>query len=135
MKRIALTILALITSVGLAFGTAYAFSEADLQKLKTTKSCAECDLSGALLIHWVLPGADLSRANLAGANLSEAFLVGANLEGANLSNAILSGASLAHANLFRAKLPEANLYVVSFAGATWTDGSQCGRGSIGSCKK
>lgn len=106
MKRIALAFSVFIISVSLAFGTASAFNAADLQKLKTTRNCVECDLSGAVLIHWVLSGADLSGANLA-------------------------GASLAHASLFRAKLSEASLYVVGLSGATWTNGSQCERGSVG----
>ena len=135
MIRIAPTILAVITSVGLTFGAASAFNQADLQKLSASKNCAECDLSGALLIHWVLPGADLSGANLAGANLTEAFLAGANLSGANLSGAILTSASLAGANLLRAKLPGANLLFTNMVGATWTDGSRCERHSSGWCKK
>ena len=118
MTRIGLTILAVITSVGLAISTASAFNQADLQKLSATKTCPDCDLSGALLIHWLLPGADLSGANLAGANLTEAFLAGANLSGANLSGAILTSASLAGANLFRAKLPGANHLLVQLSGAT-----------------
>ncbi len=99
MKVIALTILALVAAVGLTFGTASAFNQADFQKLKTTGNCADCDLSGALLIHWKLAGADLSGADLSGANLTDTWLAGANLSGANLSNAILTGASLAGANL------------------------------------
>jgi uncharacterized protein YjbI with pentapeptide repeats len=135
MKSVVLTTLALIASIGPAFSTASAFSEADLQKLKTTGNCVDCDLSGAVLIHWNLSGADLSRANLAGANLTDAYLAGANLSGVNLSNAILTGASLAHADLFRAKLPAPNLLFVNLSGATWTDRSRCGSGSSGSCKK
>jgi hypothetical protein len=52
MKSIVLTILALIASVCLAFNVASAFSQADLHKLKTTGNCVNCDLSGAVLIHW-----------------------------------------------------------------------------------
>ena len=135
MKRVILTILGLIASIGPAFSTASAFSEADLQKLKTTGNCVNCDLSGAVLIHWNLSGADLSGANLAGANLTDTYLAGASLSGVNLSNAILTGASLAHTNLFRAKLPGANLLFVNLSGATWTDRSRCGSDSSGSCKK
>ncbi len=135
MKSIVLTILALIASISLAFNIASAFSQADLQKLKTTGNCVDCDLSGALLIHWNLSGADRSRPDLAGANLTDAYLARANLSGVNLSNAILTGASLAHADLFRAKLPGANLLFVNFGGATWTDRSRCRSDSSGSCKK
>jgi uncharacterized protein YjbI with pentapeptide repeats len=135
MKSIVLTILALIALIGPAFNIASAFSQADLQKLKTTGNCVDCDLSGVLLIHSNLSGADLSGANLTGANLTDAYLAGANLSRANLSDAILTGASLGHANLFRAKLPRANLLFVNLSGATWTDRSRCGSDSSGSCKK
>jgi uncharacterized protein YjbI with pentapeptide repeats len=118
-----------------AAGTLSAYNETDLQKLKTTKNCADCDLSGALLMHWVLSGADLSGANLRGANLTGAWLPGANLAGANLSSAIMTSASLANANLFRAKLSGSNLLFTNLAGATWTDGSRCERHSSGWCKK
>jgi uncharacterized protein YjbI with pentapeptide repeats len=134
-KPVLMLIPALIASVSLFFGAAFAFNAADLQKLKATGSCVDCDLSGAVLIHWNLSGADLSGVNLAGANLTDAYLVGANLSGANLSSAILTGASLAHADLSRAKLSAANLLFVNLSGATWTDRSRCGSDSSGSCKK
>ena len=130
MKRVAFVTTVLITFVVAVVGTASAFNEADFQKLKTTGSCVDCDLSGVLLIHWNLAGA-----NLSGANLSDAYLAGANLSGTNLSNAILAGASLAHANLVRAKLPGASLFFVSLDDATWTDRSECEQGSVGSCKR
>ena len=135
MKRITLTILTFVVFVGLAFGTASAFDQADFQKLKTTGNCAGCDLSGALLMHWKLAGADLSGANLAGANLTEAWLAGANLSGANLSGTILTGASLAGANLFRGKLGASNLLFVDFSDATWADRSRCEQHSSGSCRR
>ena len=56
-----------------------AFSESELEKLKATKECNKCDLSGANLESANLKGADLSSANLKGANL-----IGANLDDANL---------------------------------------------------
>ena len=130
MKRVAFVTTVLITFVVAVVGTASAFNEADFQKLKTTGSCVDCDLSGVLLIHWNLAGA-----NLSGANLSDAYLARANLSGTNLSNAILAGASLAHANLVRAKLPGASLFFVSLDDATWTDRSECEQGSVGSCKR
>jgi uncharacterized protein YjbI with pentapeptide repeats len=135
MKRIALTILALVAAVGLAYGTASAFNQADFQKLKTTGNCADCDLSGALLIHWKLAGADLSGANLSGANLTDTWLARADLSGANLSNAILTGASLAGANLQGTRLSGTILLFTNISGATWTDGSRCERDSSGSCRR
>jgi uncharacterized protein YjbI with pentapeptide repeats len=144
MRMTALVVVASIVFF-VAAGTLSAYNETDLQKLKTTKNCADCDLSGALLMHWVLSGADLSGAdltganltgaNLTGANLTGAWLPGANLAGANLSSAIMTSASLANANLFRAKLSGSNLLFTNLAGATWTDGSRCERHSSGWCKK
>ena len=49
---------------------AVAFSEADLQKLKSSLKCPKCDLTGANLEGAVLPGADLTEANLFRANLA-----------------------------------------------------------------
>ena len=46
----------------LVAGTSFAYEEKDLEKLKSGKSCENCDLSGI----------DLSNANLQGANLSGA---------------------------------------------------------------
>ncbi len=134
MRITALVVVASIVFF-VAAGTLSAYNETDLQKLKTTKNCADCDLSGALLMHWVLSGADLSGANLRGANLTGAWLPGANLAGANLSSAIMTSASLANANLFRAKLSGSNLLFTNLAGATWIDGSRCERHSSGWCKK
>jgi uncharacterized protein YjbI with pentapeptide repeats len=134
MRRIALVIVVAMISF-VAAGSLSAYDESDLQKLKTTGNCVDCDLSGTVLIHWVLSGADLSGANLAGANLTDASLVGTNLAGANLSNAILEGASLAQANLFRVRLSGTNLFFTNLTGATWTDGSRCERRSSGWCKK
>ena len=64
MKRVGFAILIHVFCIGITFGTASAFNGEDLQKLKTTGSCVDCDLSGAVLIHWGLSGADLSGANL-----------------------------------------------------------------------
>jgi uncharacterized protein YjbI with pentapeptide repeats len=61
----------------------------DLDKLIETKSCPECDLSGA----------DLTRADLTGAELA----------GANLSRAILNNTEATYADLTEANLTEADL--------------------------
>ena len=74
--------------------------QANLNKLKSTKSCSGCDLTGVELV-----GFDLRNANLNGfANLSRANLIGADLTGAKLTNANLIGANLTGANLTDAKL-------------------------------
>lgn len=64
---------------------AFAFKPEHVEKLRSTASCANCDLSG-----FNFP----SNANLEKADLSGASLSGANLSGANLSKANLSGANL-----------------------------------------
>jgi len=98
----------------------YAFNPADLQTLKNTNICVDCDLSGA-----DLTGVDLQTANLSGANLS-----GANLSGANLSNAWLIDA-----NLSKAKITKAIFDGATLDGAVWTDGKKCVDGSMGECSK
>lgn len=77
---------------------AVTFSEADLQKLKSSLKCPKCDLTGANLEGAVLHRADLTEANLFHANLAGATLRSAvltksmtmltNLTGADLSGAI-----------------------------------------------
>ena len=68
------TYLYILLSILILAGNVFAHEEKDLEKLKSEKSCENCDLSGI----------DLSNANLQGANLSGANLSGANLEGAIL---------------------------------------------------
>ena len=52
--------------------------QANLTKLKETKSCSGCGLRGIELINFDLKGANLSGANLTGANLRRSDLAGAN---------------------------------------------------------
>jgi uncharacterized protein YjbI with pentapeptide repeats len=115
MRCVILLLTVLVTSAAIALNPVLAFNEADLQKLKTTKACAGCDLSYA-----DLPGFDLSHANLSGANL-----YGANLSGADLTYADLSTADVSAADLTGADLSD----------ATWFDGSWCRAGSKGSCSR
>ena len=82
-----LTLPILVISATMFASSASAADPADLQKLKDTNECIDCDLSGA----------DLSLANLIGADLSGADLWRADLRGANLSNATLNGAELLNA--------------------------------------
>jgi uncharacterized protein YjbI with pentapeptide repeats len=106
--------------IALMISEGYTLSPADLQTLKNTNICVDCDLSGA-----DLTGADLQTANLSGANLS-----GANLSGVNLSNAWLVDANLSKAILSKTILDGATL-----DGAIWIDGKQCVDGSMGLCNK
>ena len=107
---------------------------ADVDRLKTTKSCPGCRLHGADLRSEDLAGADLSSANLTGADLSGAnlsgaflpgvYLIGANLTGADLSGGNLSGAKMLNANLSHANLSHVNLTYwadLSWANLSWAD--------------
>ena len=120
-------------------GIFYAFSEADLARLLSTKQCRWCnlhsaDLSGAQLSGAQLSNASLSNARLSNANLSRANLSGAFLTNANLSGANLSDAYLADANLSNADLSGANLSGADLSGAIWTNGGKCEKGSNGECR-
>ena len=75
---------ALTVAATMFASSASAFDPDDLQKLKDSNECAECNLEGA----------DLEDADLEGAILEGANLIGANLAGANLSAALLKGADL-----------------------------------------
>ena len=83
--------------------------QANLTKLKNTKSCPGCDLSGIELISF-----DLKNADLSGANLTEAILRGSDLTGANLTGTNLTDADLMGVNLTNAKLIQTNLKGVRF---------------------
>ena len=83
--------------------------QANLTKLKNTKSCPGCDLSGIELISFDLKNADLSDANLTGANLRRSDLTGANLTGANLTDADLMGVNLTNAKLVNTNINGAKL--------------------------
>lgn len=80
-----------------------AFSEAALAKLRETRICPGCDLSGADLSAMDLSDADLSGADLRRADLSHAKLVATNLEGANLEGSRVYGVSAWRLRLAGAK--------------------------------
>lgn len=118
----------------------YAFNEADLTRLLSTKQCRFCNLhsanlsganlADAQLSNSALTGAQLSKANLSRANLSGAFLTNANLSGANLTDAFL-----VDANLSNADLSDANLSGADLSNAIWTNGTKCEKKSFGECKQ
>lgn len=101
--------------------TAEAFDSADLERLKETGSCEECDLRGADLVNADLTGANLRRAILTGADLKGANMTGANLQAANLINADLFSTTLTNADLRRAKLINADLWTSNVKGAQFAD--------------
>jgi len=102
---LSLTFITLLLFPSFSFG----FDQEDLDRLKKTNECVECDLSDANL-----GGADLSGAYLWDAKLRGANLNGANLRGAKLNGADLQGATLYGANLFVANLNDADLKGANF---------------------
>lgn len=92
------------------------FQSAEVKKniivLTETKSCLNCDLSGANLNRL-----DLSGANLSGANLSRSSMALTDLSGANLQNTDLRGAVFTGADLADTDMRGADLTGTSFAGA------------------
>jgi len=82
----------------------YGYKPKDLGKLRDSKNCSKCDLSGANFYE-----ADLQEVNLNGAILHHA-----NLRRSNLSGADLGGAMLFRADLFGANLTNTNLEGAKF---------------------
>jgi len=104
---------------------AYGADEAKVEKLKNTRECPGCNLSGAELAHANLQrahlnGANLQKANLAGADLRSAKLVRADLSEANLAGANLQRANLYHATFSGANLKGANLHMAVFMGSNFS---------------
>ena len=108
-----LTLTALTLAATMFASSASAFDPDDLQKLKDTNECVECDLSSA----------DLWGAYLMNANLKDADLWGADLSKADLSKANLKGADLSGANLRDAYLYYAIMNSVILCNTTMPDGS------------
>lgn len=130
MKRVLAAIT--IASVPMA---AVAVDEAAMERLKETKICLSCDLSGADM-RWAnvyaaeLGGApNLVNGDLSGSDLSGANLFGANLEGAKLRDTDLTGANLSFASLLGADftgatMDDANTQGAKFCNTIMPDGSE-----------
>ena len=103
-------------------GAAQASKPEDVARLQKTRSCANCDLSGADLSGYSLAKADLSRADLSGAKLYKVDLSNANLSGANFVNSDLTGANLTGAT------------GADLTAATTTAKTKCPSGLPGPCK-
>ena len=127
-----LVIVRMILVLGLFLlpGRAAAVSPADMERLKATSECPNCNLNGANL-----GGANLDNANLSGAYLGGANLSKANLSAADLVDADLTGAKLNKAYLGGAKLGGAILDDALLSGAIWIDGTKCREGSVKSCTR
>ena len=109
--------LALSLAALLAPVPALAGNPDDLMRLLQGKSCPDCRLQDADLVHADLRDADLSNAQLQRANLSRARLDGAQLGGADLSFTSLQGASLRGADLRGARLEGTDLRHSDLSGA------------------
>ena len=94
MNKLQLTILAVIASI--FANNASAFDPDDLQKLKDTLSCVQCNLRDADLIGVDLRGATLDRADLSNANLKDAMLGGAIMRGVILCNTTMPDGSVTY---------------------------------------
>ena len=121
-KSVLIMFLSLILSFFFLSGELFAYKKSDLKKLRDTKKCIKCDLSGANLQFTNLSGANLQFTNLSGANLNKANLNKAilsetNLNKANLRRSDLTGADLTGANLNKAKLTGADLTGSDLTGA------------------
>ena len=120
-KSVLIMFLSLILLFFFLSGELFAYKKSDLKKLRDTKKCIKCDLSGANLQFTNLSGANLQFTNLSGANLNKANLNKAilsetNLNKANLRRSDLTGADLTGANLNKAKLTGAYLRGANLTG-------------------
>ena len=95
----------------------------DLIVLLEARSCPNCKLADADLVHADLRNADLSAADLQRANLSRARLDGADLRNANLRFSSLKGASLQGADLRGARLDGTDLRQADLSGSLISPGA------------
>ena len=124
-KSVLIMFLSLILSFFFLSGELFAYKKSDLKKLRDTKKCIKCDLSGANLQYTNLSETNLNKANLRRSDLTGADLTGANLNkakltGADLTGAILGGAILKDSILSWAKLVDADLTGADLRGANLT---------------
>ena len=89
----------------------------DLIMLLKARSCQNCKLADADLVHAELQDADLKGADLRRANLSGALLDGADLRNADLRFSNLQGASLRRSDLRGAKLDGTDLRQTDLSGS------------------
>jgi hypothetical protein len=84
-----------------------------IQRLRNSRQCRNCDLSGASLRGENLANVDLSGARLLGVKLNGSMLANADLRGADLRGADFSGSNLAGAD-FTGALIEGALFIDAF---------------------
>ena len=95
----------------------------DLTVLLDARSCPNCKLADADLVHADLRDADLKAADLRRANLSRARLDGADLSGADLRFSSLAGASLRGCDLRDARLEGTDLRQADLSGSLLNPGA------------
>lgn len=119
----------------------FAFNLADVNKLKTSKNCGNCDLSNADLSGLSLLGANVSGANMRNANLTNTVITNGILTNANLSGAIMGGARFNYSNMNQANLKVAILSATTdftgaqMSGVIWINGKVCDFGAVGKGNK
>jgi tetratricopeptide (TPR) repeat protein len=116
----------LLLALALCGGSALAPTPADAEAVLLVlqkRSCPQCKLQDADLVHADLRDADLSGAQLQRANLGQARLDGADLRGADLSFTSLRGASLRGANLEGARLYGTDLRESDLSGVRLDQGA------------
>ena len=118
-----LRVLATIGALVAVSGVVSATVPDAVTKLRSTGSCAGCDLFGENLAGLQAPNADLTNANL-----GEATFYGGNLGGANFTGALLDGANLRLVNLHGAT-------GVVFGTATTDERTVCPDGTAGPCQQ
>ncbi len=91
--------------------------QANKKQLLETRSCPQCDLSGANLNRLDLSGANLEGANLSRAQMALTNLSGANLKNCDLREAVFNGADLAEIDLRGADLTGASMVGAYMYGA------------------
>ena len=113
--------------------------EADLSGADLTRATLRgallsgADLRGARFVGSELDGAVMRSADLGDADFDRARLVGVDLGEALIDKVDFIAADLRRANLKGARLGRVKLRGCSLIGATWTDGTVCGYGSVGRC--
>ena len=95
----------------------------DLTLLLDARSCPNCKLADADLVHADLRDADLKAADLRRANLSRARLDGADLSGADLRFSSFTGASLRGSDLRGARLEGTDLRQADLSGSLLNPGA------------
>ncbi len=157
IKTTCIAVLSILLFMVLAY-EAGAYNSAHLQKLSSTKTCTEYDLTGmshagSRMIKFDMSRSNASKSSYNGVDLSGAALIdtdctgsawlntklvhatlyGANFTKATMANVDFTGAILRDANFTGAAMMNTKFNGADLSGATWTDGARCREGSMGQC--